>query len=58
VRKYIKLVGRKAQTHDAKFGGKDWRKAQISSIGRKLLYEIHSRLLFGKTFNELSICFL
>jgi hypothetical protein len=31
------------QTHDAKLGKKDGRRAQISSVGRKLLYEIHPR---------------
>jgi hypothetical protein len=29
------------QIHDAKLGKKDGRRAQISSLGRKLLYEIH-----------------
>jgi hypothetical protein len=37
----IQKVGRKAQIHDAKLGKKDGRTAKISSIGRKLLYEIH-----------------
>jgi hypothetical protein len=32
-----------AQIHDAKLGKKDGRRAQISSVGCKLLYEIHPR---------------
>jgi hypothetical protein len=34
-------VGRKAQIHDAKLGKKDGRRAQISKVEQKLLYEIH-----------------
>jgi hypothetical protein len=33
------------QIHDAKLGKKDWHRAQISSVGRKLLYEIHPSFL-------------
>jgi hypothetical protein len=36
-------VGRKAQIHGAKLEIKDGRRPQISSVGRKLLYEIHPR---------------
>jgi hypothetical protein len=36
-------VGRKAQMHDAKLVKKDGHKALISSVRRKLLYEIHLR---------------
>jgi hypothetical protein len=32
----------KAQIHDAKLGKKDGHRAQISSVGGKLLYEIHT----------------
>jgi hypothetical protein len=35
-----------ALIHDAKLGEKDGRKAQILSVGHKLLYEIHP--WFGK----------
>jgi hypothetical protein len=41
----MQLVGRKAQIHDTKLGKKDGRRAQISSVGRKLLYEIHPRVV-------------
>jgi hypothetical protein len=33
----------KAQIYEAKLGKKDGRRAEISSVGRKLLYEIHPR---------------
>jgi hypothetical protein len=38
------------QIHDAQLGKKGGRRAQISSVGRKLLYEIHSwsLSLFGE----------
>jgi hypothetical protein len=39
-------VGRKAQVHDAKLGKKDGRRAQMLSIGGKLLYEIHPQLKY------------
>jgi hypothetical protein len=39
----MQKVGRKAQIHYAELGKKDGRRAQISSVGRKLLYEIHPR---------------
>jgi hypothetical protein len=35
------IIGSKAQIHDAKLGKKDGQRAQISSVARKLLYEIH-----------------
>jgi hypothetical protein len=31
------------QNHEAKLGKKDGQGVQISSVGRKLLYEIHPR---------------
>jgi hypothetical protein len=37
----MQYVGPKVQINDAKLGKKDGHRAQISSIGRKLLYEIH-----------------
>jgi hypothetical protein len=39
----MQLVGCKAQIHDAKLREKDGCREQISSVGRKLLYEIHPR---------------
>jgi hypothetical protein len=39
----MQKVGRKAQVHYAKLGQKDRRRAQISNVGRILLYEIHPR---------------
>jgi hypothetical protein len=39
----MQQVGRKAQIHDAKLVKKDGFRAQISSMGHKLLYEIHPR---------------
>jgi hypothetical protein len=39
----MQKVGREAQIHDAIIEKKDGHRAQISSIGRKLLYEIHPR---------------
>ncbi len=37
----MQKAGRRAQIHDAKLRGKDGRRAHISSVGRKLLNEIH-----------------
>jgi hypothetical protein len=44
----MQKVGGKAQIHDAKLGKKDGRRAQISNVGRKLLYEINPRTRFEK----------
>jgi hypothetical protein len=43
----MQKVGHKAQIHDAKLGKKDGRRAQIPSVGHKLLYEIHPRVRGG-----------
>jgi hypothetical protein len=40
-------VGRKAPIHDAKLRKKDGRRARISSVEGKLLYEIRPRSLWG-----------
>jgi hypothetical protein len=37
----MQKVGREAQILDAKFGKKYGRRAQVLSVWRKLLYEIH-----------------
>jgi hypothetical protein len=39
----MQQVGRNAQIQDAKIREKDGCSAQISSVGHKLLYEIHPR---------------
>jgi hypothetical protein len=41
-------VGPKVQIHDAKSGKKDGRRTPISSVGHKLLSEIHPKLEKGK----------
>jgi hypothetical protein len=46
----MQRVGRKAQINDAKLGKKDEHRAQISSVGRKLLLEIFNRQLFLPDF--------
>jgi hypothetical protein len=37
----MQQVGRKVQIHNSKLVKKDGQRAQISSVGHKLLYEIH-----------------
>jgi hypothetical protein len=64
----MQLVGCKAQIHEAKLEKKDECRVQISSVGRKLLCEIHpvlsgpatggnsrssqKKIFFGKTVNN------
>jgi putative component of membrane protein insertase Oxa1/YidC/SpoIIIJ protein YidD len=41
IRKKRQKLGHKVKIQDAKLGKKDGRRVQISSLGHKLLYEIH-----------------